>query len=178
MRSTKRETGKPYVLPDGDPRAVAQTLIAQIPLREIFQNKALAEVFLSELMLALARESSYENRRNLQRKGVEEAKAQGVRFGKPTRPLPENFEEVRRAWRGGELTLKKAAEMCGLPESTFYGAVKRVEKATQPDNSIGERSGGRDAAKSKGMQNGGRAAAPVRHNKSSSLSLAGTEGTV
>ncbi len=113
---------------DGDPRATAQSLIAQLPLREIFQNRELTDAFLSELMLALARESSRESRRELQRKGIEEAKAQGVRFGKPTRPLPENFEEARQAWRDGWFSLKEAAKKCGMPESTFYYAAQRVEK--------------------------------------------------
>ncbi len=115
-------------LPDGDPGTVAKSLIAQIPLRRIFQDKKLADTFLSELLLAIARESGHENRRDLQKKGIEEAKAQGVRFGAPARPLPDNFEEVRKAWRDGQLTVKEAAAQCGLARTTFYNAVHRVER--------------------------------------------------
>jgi len=113
---------------DGDPRVTAQNLVARLPLREIFQNRELADAFLSELMLALARESSRESRRALQRKGIAEAKAQGVRFGKPSRPLPDNFEEACQAWRSGGFSLKEAAKECGMPESTFYYAAQRMEK--------------------------------------------------
>jgi len=119
----------PSILSDSDPRAAAQSLIAQLPLREIFRNKALADVFLSELLLTLARESSFENRKELQRKGIAEAKAQGVRFGKPAKPLPENFEEVHRAWRKGQLSMKEASELCGMPRTTFYNAAQRMEKS-------------------------------------------------
>ncbi len=112
---------------DGDPQAVAQKLVAQIPLREIFHNKTLADAFLSELFLSLARESSHESRREQRQKGIDEARAQGVRFGAPKRPLPENFDEVRRAWRNGKLSVKAAADLCGMPKTTFYNAVRRIE---------------------------------------------------
>jgi len=120
---------------DGDPRAAAQRLVAQIPLQMIFENRELADAFLSELMLALARESSRENRRERQRKGIAEAKARGVRFGKPASPLPDNFESVRQTWRGGWLSLKEAARACGMPESSFYTAAQRAEKAAQEADS-------------------------------------------
>ncbi len=112
---------------DGDPQAVARNLIAQLPLREVFQNKALADAFLSELFLSLARESSHESRREQRQKGIDEARAQGVRFGAPKRPLPDNFEEVRKAWRNGQLSVKAAADLCGMPKTTFYNAVRRME---------------------------------------------------
>jgi len=114
--------------PEGDVRIAAQDLVARLPLREIFQNRELADAFLSELMLALARESSRENRRERQREGIAQAKARGVRFGKPSRALPENFEDARRAWRGGLLSLREAAEECGMPESSFYTAAQRAER--------------------------------------------------
>lgn len=114
----------------GDPKAAAQGLIARLPLREVFQDKALADAFLSELLLTLARESSYEERRERQRKGIAEAKAHGARFGKPARALPENFEDARQAWRDGRLSMKEAAELCGLPKTTFYDAAQRAEKWT------------------------------------------------
>jgi len=113
----------------GDPKTVAQNLIAQMPLQRIFQDPALSDAFLSELLLALARESSGRSRRERQRKGIAEAKAQGVRFGAPRRPLPENFEEVRSAWRNGEFTLTEAARRCGMAKSTFYNAAQRAEQA-------------------------------------------------
>jgi len=112
-----------------DPKRSARQLVEQLPLEEIFRDQALKDAFLSELMLALARQSSYTDRRERQKAGIREAKAQGVRFGAPARPLPANFEEMRRAWRSGQLTVKEAAERCGLARTTFYNAAHRVEKA-------------------------------------------------
>ncbi len=138
---------------DGDPRAAARNLIAQLPLREIFRNQTLSDVFLSELMLAVARESNYENRRTLQKEGIEEAKAQNVRFGRPALPLPENFEEVRQAWRAGWITKKEAAEECGMAESTFFYAVQRAENAAQEKNEEMEAVEEKTPRKGKPVQN-------------------------
>jgi len=123
----------PAVNFDADPKTVARHVIAQMPLQRIFQDQALSDAFLSELMRALARESSYKSRRERQKEGIEQAKAQGIRFGKPSRPLPENFEEARRAWRDGQMTMKDAAAWCGMPRTTFYNAAQRAEQAAQAD---------------------------------------------
>jgi len=126
-----RTKGEPQSLPRDDPEAAARLLIARLPLREVFEDKALADAFLSQLLLSLARESSYESRRFRQKKGIEEAKAQGVRFGAPSRPLPDNFEQARRAWRSGELSAQEAAQLCGLGRTTFYNAARRVEETAR-----------------------------------------------
>ena len=52
----------------------------------------------------------------------------GVKFGRPPLPLPENFYEVHRRWRNKELTLRQAAEACGMPTGTFYGKAVKFEK--------------------------------------------------
>ena len=44
--------------------------------------------------------------------------------------LPENFQEVYRAWRGKQITLKQAAQACQMPEGTFYAKAVRVETQT------------------------------------------------
>ena len=46
----------------------------------------------------------------------------------PPLPLPENFYEVHRRWRNKELTLRQAAEACGMPTGTFYGKAVKFEK--------------------------------------------------
>lgn len=43
----------------------------------------------------------------------------------PVSPLPENFEEVFRRWRDNELSVRDAAEACGMPKGTFYGKARR-----------------------------------------------------
>lgn len=75
-------------------------------------------------VLAFVAENERENIRQRQAKGIAAAKARGVRFGRPAKPLPENFAAVRAAWLAGEITLKEATEACNMPKSTFYDKVK------------------------------------------------------
>ena len=68
------------------------------------------------------------NIRQRQAEGIAAAKARGVKFGRPSMPLPENFQEVYGRWKEKELTLKQAARACGLSQSTFYDKARRFEK--------------------------------------------------
>ena len=43
--------------------------------------------------------------------------------------LPDGFEELRQAWREGQITLREAACACDIPKSTFYDAALRMERA-------------------------------------------------
>ena len=66
-----------------------------------------------------------------QQEGIEAARARGVRLGRPSIPLPDNFQEVYELWAGKELTIIKAAEQCGLKKSTFYSKAINYRKANE-----------------------------------------------
>ena len=88
--------------------------------------------FLSDIVLqvlSFAAENERTNIRQRQAEGIAAAKARGVKFGCPAVPLPDNFHEVHKTWRNGELTLRQAAEICGMKEGTFYAKAVRLEKA-------------------------------------------------
>ncbi len=108
---------------------LAKQLVADIPLEEICQDQELMNAFLAEILLAIAKARTKEDRRQRQAEGIAAAKARGVKFGPKRPPLPDNFDEVRFAWRRGEFNLKQAAERCGMPKSTFHNAVQRAEAA-------------------------------------------------
>lgn len=59
--------------------------------------------------------------------GIAAAKAKGVKYGRPPKPLPHNFHEVHRAWRAKKMTLKQAAEACNMPVGTFYDKARKFE---------------------------------------------------
>lgn len=77
---------------------------------------------LSKLTLRVARkvsENEREYRRQRQREGIAEAKKRGVVFGRPRKPLPEDFEPVADMYHRGEITGTTAAKMLDMPLSTF-----------------------------------------------------------
>ncbi len=54
-----------------------------------------------------------------QAEGIAAAKARGVRFGRPRKPRPACYEDVRSKYLGGQLTRSAAASRLGVCPSTF-----------------------------------------------------------
>ena len=104
--------------------------VLDMPLLDTRQGKDLMGTFIADLVLQIlsfVAQSERENIRRRQQEGIAAAKARGVKFGRPPLPLPENFYEVHRRWRNKELTLRQAAEACGMPAGTFYGKAVKFE---------------------------------------------------
>ena len=70
-------------------------------------------------VLSFVAENERANIRKRQAQGIAAAKARGVRFGRPPRPLPKNYPAVYRLWKNGKLTVSAAARACGMPLSSF-----------------------------------------------------------
>ncbi|MBE6614272.1 MAG: recombinase family protein [Ruminococcaceae bacterium] len=60
-----------------------------------------------------------------QSEGIAAAKAKGKTFGRPKAEYPDNWDDVIRQWREGEITAVKAMELTGLKRTTFYKLVNR-----------------------------------------------------
>ena len=74
-----------------------------------------------------------------QRQGIEAAKARGVRFGRPPTPLPENWEEVLDRLRRGEIFKKEAAQLLGIPRTTFHYLLQREGWTAEDDRAVREK---------------------------------------
>ncbi len=55
-----------------------------------------------------------------QREGIEAAKRKAVRFGRPPKPLPDNWREVMAAVKRGEMRPVEAMRELGLSRSGYY----------------------------------------------------------
>lgn len=55
-----------------------------------------------------------------QTEGITAAKAKGVKFGRPTLQVPDNWNEVYTQWKNGEITAKVAMERTGTKRTSFY----------------------------------------------------------
>ena len=105
-------------------------VVLDMPLLDTRRGKDLMGTFLSDIVLqvlSFVAENERNNIRQRQAEGIAAAKARGVRFGRPPRPLPANFYEVHKDWRAKKITLKQAAEACNMPVGTFYGKVRKLE---------------------------------------------------
>lgn len=80
-------------------------------------------------LLSYVAQTERENIRQRQMEGIAAAKARGVHFGPEAQAPPENFAAFHQAWRARQMTLREAADTCGMPKSTFYDAALRAETA-------------------------------------------------
>ena len=105
-------------------------VVLDMPLLDTRRGKDLMGTFLSDIVLqvlSFVAENERTNIKQRQAEGIAAAKAQGIKFGRPPLPLPDNFYEVHKAWRSKKLTLKQAAAACNMPVGTFYGKARKFE---------------------------------------------------
>ena len=103
-----------------------------MPLLDTRRGKDLMGTFLSDIVLqvlSFVAENERDNIRQRQAEGIAAAKARGVRFGRPSGPVSENFPGVYERWRAKEITGTQAARECGMPLSSFRYRAKAYEKA-------------------------------------------------
>lgn len=106
--------------------------VLDMPLLDTRRGKDLMGTFLSDIVLqvlSFVAENERANIRQRQAEGIAAAKARGVKFGRPPAPVPDNFNDIYKVWRGKEISLKEAAAACSMPVGTFYGKAKKFEKA-------------------------------------------------
>lgn len=106
--------------------------VLDMPLLDTRRGKDLVGTFLSDIVLqvlSFVAENERVNIRQRQAEGIAAAKKRGVRFGRPPKPLPENFQEVHQRWQAKEISVQQAARECGLPCSTFHYKAKKYEKS-------------------------------------------------
>lgn len=97
-------------------------MVLDMPLLDTRRGKDLMGTFLSDIVLqvlSFVAENERTNIRQRQAEGIAAAKARGVQFGRPPKPLPVNFHSICQRWAQGEITGTTAARECGMPLSTF-----------------------------------------------------------
>lgn len=106
-------------------------MVIDMPLLDTRRGKDLMGTFLSDIVLqvlSFVAENERKNIRQRQKEGIEAAKLRGVQFGRPEKPLPENFMQVCSKWLLKEISGREAAKICNMPASTFYRKAERVKE--------------------------------------------------
>ena len=110
----------------------ADIYVIDMPLLDTRRGKDLLGTFISDLVLQLlsfVAENERTNIKQRQAEGIAAAKAKGIRFGRPPKPLPDNFHEAYQRWKQGEITGTAAAKEWGMPLATFRYRAEIYENA-------------------------------------------------
>lgn len=106
-------------------------VVIEMPLLDTRRGKDLMGTFLSDIVLqvlSFVAENERNNIRSRQKEGIEAAKIKGVKFGRPSAQLPENFSEIYHRWEKKEITASEAASLCHFSMSSFYKKAHEYEK--------------------------------------------------
>lgn len=100
----------------------ADICVIDMPLLDTRSGRDLMGTFIADLVLQILSFVAQNERENIHRRqaqGIAAAKARGVRFGRPPKPLPSNYHSAYQRWKSGKITGIAAARECGMPLSTF-----------------------------------------------------------
>lgn len=104
-------------------------VVLEMPMLDTRRGKDLMGTFLSDIVLqvlSFVAENERSNIRQRQAEGIAAAKARGVRFGRPKKKLPDNFNYLVQSWEKKQLPLSRILEICEMSETTFYRRIKEV----------------------------------------------------
>lgn len=54
------------------------------------------------------------------------AQQKGIQFGRPVIEMPDDFQEIVRQWRAGNLTREEIEATCQISTSTFYRRLRNI----------------------------------------------------
>lgn len=101
----------------------ADIVVLDMPLLDTRQTgRDLTGTFVADLVLQIlsyVAQTERENIRQRQQEGIAAARLRGVRFGRPRKPVPPEFEEIRKKWEQKVVTSRQAARSLGVAQDTF-----------------------------------------------------------
>lgn len=101
----------------------ADIVVLDMPLLDTRQSgRDLTGTFVADLVLQIlsyVAQTERENIRQRQQEGIAAARLRGVRFGRPRKQVPAEFEWVRQQWEQRRITSRQAARQLGVAQDTF-----------------------------------------------------------
>ena len=110
----------------------ADICVLDMPLLDTRQGKDLMGTFIADLVLQIlsfVAQSERENIRKRLEQGIAAAKARGVRFGRPEKPVQDNFGKIVSDWEKKKVSFEKTLELCDMSEATFYRKLREYRLA-------------------------------------------------
>lgn len=97
--------------------------VIDMPLLDTRNGKDLMGTFIADLVLQIlsfVAQNERENIKKRQAEGIAAAKAKGVRFGRPEKDIPDDFEKIVKEWEQKRLPFTEVLKLCNMSEATFY----------------------------------------------------------
>ena len=97
--------------------------VIDMPLLDTRNGKDLMGTFIADLVLQIlsfVAQNERENIKKRQAEGIAAAKAKGVKFGRPEKQVPADFEKMIAEWEKKRLPLSEILRQCNMSEATFY----------------------------------------------------------
>lgn len=82
----------------------------------------LTGIFVADLVLQILSYVAQTERENIhqrQKEGIAAAKQRGVQFGRPKKPVPEQFWQLKEDWENKKISSRKAASQLSIAQDTF-----------------------------------------------------------
>lgn len=106
-------------------------VVIDMPLLDTRKEKNLLGTFIADLVLQILSYVSESERvviKQRQREGIEAAKQKGVKFGRPAKCYPKDWEWMVEQYQKGELSAQWIAKQCDITVSTFYRRIRKMKK--------------------------------------------------
>jgi len=94
----------------------AAIVVLDMPLLDTRRNRDLTGTLIADIVLQLLSYVAQTEREFIHQR---QAKARGVKFGRPRKVLPEGFGEVKARWERGELSARAAGKLLGVTHRSF-----------------------------------------------------------
>ncbi len=107
----------------------AAIVVLDMPLLDTRKSRDLAGTLIADIVLQLlsyVAQTERELIRQRQAEGIAAARLRGVKLGRPGKPRPESFEEVRQRWTRGELSAREAGRLLQVTHRTFLSWARQT----------------------------------------------------
>ena len=107
----------------------ADVKVIDMPLLDTRLDHDLMGTFIADLVLQIlsfVAQSERENIRKRQAQGIAAARLRGQSFGRPRKPLPDNFDELLLRVQNREISISTLSEQTGLSKSTLYRRIREL----------------------------------------------------
>lgn len=110
---------------------MADIRVLDMPLLDTSRNRDLTGTLIADIVLQLlsyVAQTERENIRQRQAEGIAAAKARGVKFGRPSMEVPDNFGDIYIQWKRKKVSSRQAARLLHTSQPTFLKWARNFDK--------------------------------------------------